>query len=145
VDGDPEVLAIARNKAARANLSVQWDEGMAYALPYRDRSFDVVVTCLVIHHLASPEKLRAFKEVYRVLRPGGTVRVADFGRPFSPLTRLQAMIGRNLEEADDNFSGRLTGMLVEAGFDDVSEMDPFDTVFGPLWFYGGKRSREAGI
>src|SRR5262245_31407841 len=34
IDGDPVILGIARQKAERAGIPVQLDEGMAYALPY---------------------------------------------------------------------------------------------------------------
>src|SRR5512135_1977167 len=39
LDGDPEILAIARSKASELNLSPQWDLGMAFDLPYPDQSF----------------------------------------------------------------------------------------------------------
>lgn len=39
VDGDPEILAIARTKAARSGLAVRFDEAMADASPYADGSY----------------------------------------------------------------------------------------------------------
>lgn len=135
LDGDPEVLAIARTKAARAGLSIHWDEGLASRLPYPDRSFDVVVSSLVIHHLTSDDKVRAFREVHRILRPAGGFHILDFGRPISALTRVQGAIMKNLEEAQDNISGRIPHMLQESGFSAVVEADHMNTIFGPIWFY----------
>ena len=135
VDGDEEVLAIAKTKAKHARVDVTWDYGLAYDLPYPDNSFDVVVSSLVIHHLTSADKVRAFQEVRRILRPDGWFHILDFGRPFSPLTRIQGAIMKNLEEAADNFGGRILPMLKEAGFDSASEAEHMTTIFGPIWFY----------
>ena len=100
-----------------------------------DNSFDVAVSSLVIHHLISEDKMRAFREVRRILRPAGGFHIVDFGRPFSLLTRVQAALMKNLEEAADNFGGRILPMLREAGFDSASEAEHMNTIFGPIWFY----------
>ncbi len=135
LDGDPELLAIARAKAARLRQSIQWDLGMAYDLQYPDSSFDVVLSSLVIHHLVTEDKLRAFQQVRRILRPGGRFHIVDFGRPFSLLTRLQSAIMKNLEQAGDNFDGRISPILRASGFARVTEAEPVNTIFGPIWFY----------
>jgi len=139
LDGDPKTLSIARRKSARLRLPIQWDLGMAYDLPYPDGSFDVVLSSLVIHHLASQDKLRTFCEALRVLRPGGRLQIADFGRPIDALTRLQAMIMGNLEHAGDNVGGRIVPMLLQAGFSSATEAAPVRTIFGPIWFFSGLR------
>lgn len=141
LDGDPDVLEIAHLKAGQAGLKITWDHGYAYDLTYPDRSFDVVVSSLVVHHLESSDKVRAFREVLRVLKPGARFHVVDFGKPFSPLTRLQAAVMKNLEEVADNFAGRIAPMLQEAGFESVSEAGNFTTIFGPVWFYQAIKSK----
>jgi ubiquinone/menaquinone biosynthesis C-methylase UbiE len=135
LDGDPEVLSIARTKAEQAGLEIHWDKGYACELPYPDNSFDVVVSSLVVHHLTAVDKVRAFREVRRVLRPQGWFHIVDFGRPFSTLTRIQAALMKNLEQAADNFAGRIAEMLLEAGFEGVSKVEKFNDIFGPIWFY----------
>ncbi len=140
LDGDPQVLSIARSKSEQVHADIKWDNGLAYNLPYPDHSFDVVVSSLVIHHLTSEDKFRAFQEVHRVLRPSGWFHIVDFGRPFSPITRLQVTVMKNLEQAADNFAGRITTMLQEAGFESVSETEKFNTIFGPIWFYQAFKS-----
>src|SRR4030067_2941191 len=42
LDGDPEILEIARVKAAKARVEITLDHGMAYQLPYPDEAFDRV-------------------------------------------------------------------------------------------------------
>ncbi|MBI1854448.1 MAG: class I SAM-dependent methyltransferase [Chloroflexi bacterium] len=142
VDGDEEVLAIAKTKAEQARVDIKWDYGLAYNLPYPDRSFDVVVSSLVIHHLTSADKVRAFQEVRRVLRPAGGFYILDFGRPFSLLTKIQGAVMKNLEEAADNFGGRILPMLKEAGFDSASEAEHMYTLFGPVWFYESIKAKK---
>ncbi|MFH1185972.1 MAG: methyltransferase domain-containing protein [Chloroflexota bacterium] len=135
LDGDAGVLSMARAKSVDAGLSIRWDLGLAYNLPYPDHSFDVVVSSLVIHHLVHQDKLRTFREVLRVLKPEGAFRLLDFGRPFSFLTRTQSAIMRNLEETGDNFRGSLPAMLREAGFPHAVEAESMNTIFGPIWLY----------
>ncbi|MCB0103638.1 MAG: methyltransferase domain-containing protein [Anaerolineales bacterium] len=130
LDGDSEVLDIARNKSRDADI--QWDEGLASSIPYPDSAFDRVVTSLVIHHLVTDDKRRAFEEVYRVLKPNGELYVLDFGAPHSSLTRFMTKYMRRLEEAADNFDGLIPRFVAEAGFGSVKEAENFVTVFGPL-------------
>lgn len=107
IDGDSAVLSIARAKVAAASLAVQVDEGMAYALPYPDGSFDAVVSTLVFHHLTADQRERTLAEVRRVLRPGGRLVIADFGPPHNQLMRLIGVPIRVL--------GPLLGHLLHAG------------------------------
>ena len=130
LDGDPEVLGIARNKTR--NADIQWDEGFASDLPYPDSVFDRVVTSLVIHHLITDDKRRAFKEIHRVLKPNGELHILDFGAPHSSLTRFMTTYMRQLEETADNFDGQIPLFVTEAGFGEVKEAQNFVTIFGPL-------------
>lgn len=130
LDGDPQVLDIARDKSRGTNI--QWDEGLASSLPYPDSVFDTVVTSLVIHHLVTDDKRRAFKEIYRVLKPNGELHVLDFGAPHSSLTRFATKYMRRFEETADNFDGQIPRFVTEAGFREAKEAEHFVTVFGPL-------------
>jgi ubiquinone/menaquinone biosynthesis C-methylase UbiE len=130
LDGDAQVLDIARQKSPSTNI--QWDEGLASSLPYSNSVFDRVVTSLVIHHLSTDDKRRAFKEMYRVLKPRGELYMLDFGVPHSPLTRCMAILMHRLEEVADNFDGLLPQFIKEAGFNEVREVEHFVTIVGPL-------------
>ena len=130
LDGDPQVLDIAREKSRGTNI--QWDEGLASSLPYPDSVFDRVVTSLVIHHLVTDDKRLAFKEIFRVLKPSGKLFVLDFGTPHSSLALFMTKYMRRLEEAADNFDGLILRFVAEAGFGEVQEAEDFVTVFGPL-------------
>jgi ubiquinone/menaquinone biosynthesis C-methylase UbiE len=130
MDGDPQVLAIAHETSR--GIDIQWDQGLASSLPYPDSAFDRIVTSLVIHHLTQDDKRRAFKEMYRVLKPDGELHVLDFGAPHSLLARFMTGYMRRLEEAADNFDGLIPPFIMEAGFGSVIEAEYFLTVFGPL-------------
>jgi ubiquinone/menaquinone biosynthesis C-methylase UbiE len=143
LDGDERVLTIARTKAEQASVNVQLDHGLAYQLPYPDRSFDVVVSSFVIHHLTSEDKVRAFKEVRRVLRPDAWFHILDFGRPVNFLSRMQALVFKMFEQTADNFNGRIPSMLKEAGFDSISEAERVTNIFGPIWFYEAHKQKES--
>jgi ubiquinone/menaquinone biosynthesis C-methylase UbiE len=130
LDGDSQVLSIARDKSR--GVKILWDQGLASSLPYPDSVFDRVVTSLVIHHLTTEDKRRAFKEIYRVLKPGGELHALDFGAPHSIPGRLIRIFMRRLEEAHDNFDGLIPHFIAEAGFDNVEEMDSFFTIFGEV-------------
>ncbi|MBI3760806.1 MAG: methyltransferase domain-containing protein [Chloroflexi bacterium] len=139
LDGDPNVLEIARGKAAQAGVTITLDHGLAFQLPYPDGSFDRVLSSLVLHHLTSEDKQRAAHEVFRVLRPGGELHVADFGQPRSAYAKLLAPVMQHLEEASDNFRGLLPEMFRGAGFAPVDEPAQFTTVFGGLSLYQARK------
>lgn len=76
LDVTPEMLGQARQRCTKAGLSnVLFREGSATDLPFAESSFDGVVTRLSIHHFEEPR--RALDEMFRVLRPGGTLVIAD--------------------------------------------------------------------
>jgi len=76
IDMTVEMLAKARAAAAEmAVTNVEFVEAEAEHLPFPDESFDVLISNGVIDLI--PDKDAVFVEIYRVLRPGGRMQVAD--------------------------------------------------------------------
>jgi ubiquinone/menaquinone biosynthesis C-methylase UbiE len=132
VDGDPRALAVARNKAARASLAIQFDEALADALPYPDRSFDRVLSSLVFHHLTHEDKLAALRETLRVLKPGGWLHLADFGPPVGWYASLLARLVTHGGRLRENLAGCLPELMREAGFRAVQQQSHHNTLVGTV-------------
>lgn len=99
LDPNPEMLAVARRKAA----PVEWHEGRAEALPFPDASFDAVVSQFAMMFFADP--VAALREMRRVLRPGGRMAVAvcdavERSPGYAALASLlEALFGRAVADA----------------------------------------------
>lgn len=135
LDADPHILEIAFAKAARQNIEITFERGLAFQLPYPDHAFDRVLSSLVLHHLTADEKERAAREVWRVLRPGGELHVADLGKPHNAYARFVSILTRRLERASENIQGLLPKIFRNAGFTEVEETARLTTFFGTLVLY----------
>lgn len=138
VDGDPKILSMASRKAKEAGADIQFDHGLSFNLPYPDAHFDRIVSSLFFHHLSWPDKQRTALELYRVMRQGGELYVADFGRATGPLMRgafylIQLLDG--FQSTRDNVDGKLVQLFSDAGLENVSEQMTFSTLFGTVAIY----------
>jgi ubiquinone/menaquinone biosynthesis C-methylase UbiE len=129
IDPAPEMIAMARKKAARRNLDIDFRVGVIESLPFPDSSIDVVTSSLMMHHLPEDLKVRGLAEIYRVLKRGGRLLIADFMRPtgsflnhiFIAFTRHQGLKS-GIED--------IQKLLKAAGFNQITQSDENVLVIG---------------
>ena len=85
IEFSPEMLKLAKQRAAGLGTEVELRLGDAQALEFPDESFDTVVCTLALCTIPDPS--RAVGEAYRVLRPGGQFRAIEHVRSPSLLVR----------------------------------------------------------
>jgi ubiquinone/menaquinone biosynthesis C-methylase UbiE len=116
IDAAPEMVEYAQRRA-RHSPECLFQVGTAELLPFPADHFDAVVSSLFIHHLPEPLQSVAIGEMQRVLKPGGTLLLADFRVPRGTGWR---MIARLTGTADmERRSPRLEPLVAGAGLVDL--------------------------
>ena len=135
IDAAPQMVEVARSKAKRRRLNVQFQVEAVEVLPFPDASFDVVLSSLMMHHLPGELRRRALAEIRRVLRPGGRIVIVDLDatgrlpRPWEPgwlVTRRHKLHNAHAHPhpVPEGLEGRARGaalgdLLRDAGFESV--------------------------
>jgi len=129
IDPAPEMIATARNKAARKGLEIDFRVGVIEALPFPDASLDVVTSSLMMHHLSDDLRTRGLAEIYRVLKPGGRLLVFDFMRPTKSFLN-QLMINLIMHHGLNFGIEDLPKMLTDTRFSQAIKLDEKFLFFG---------------
>jgi len=138
LDGDLKILRLARLKDPTLPLVC----GLSSQLPYVAGSFSRVTSTLMLHHLTRPEKVQTLREVCRILRPGGELHVADWGKPHNAVMGVLSRLllwGGHGDRVADNLEGRLPELFSSVGFADARESAHFASMFGTLSLYSARK------
>jgi SAM-dependent methyltransferase len=93
IDYVPELLDIARRRAAAEDLKVDFTQADAEDLPYDHAAFDIVLSAIGV--MFSADHQRAAQELTRVCRPGGRIGLASW-TPEGFVGGMLATVGRHV-------------------------------------------------
>lgn len=119
IDLSPQMLALARRRAADLGRAVDLREGDASRLPWGPCSFDTVVVTLCL--CSVPDPRGALTEAHRVLVPGGRLLLLDHvASSAGPLRALQWLLERaTVPLAGEHFTRRQLPLVRDVGFEVV--------------------------
>jgi len=102
VDLAESMLTVGQKNVDAAGFSEQIELVLADSknLDYADQSFDVVMSNSLIHHL--PDPLPCFREMRRLLKPGGVIVLRDLFRPESTTIIDDIIAGAKTGELDQH-------------------------------------------
>lgn len=138
IDVDNKILGIAKEKIKEESAKITLTKYDGIKLPYPDNSFDRVITSLVFHHLDKEQKLNSLSEIKRVLKPGGELHIADWGKSTNLLMRIlfyPVQILDGFKTTSDNVKGMMPDYIKECGFVNTITTKNYSTIFGTLSLY----------
>jgi ubiquinone/menaquinone biosynthesis C-methylase UbiE len=130
LDPDPKALARAARKAHRAGVSLQLDQGFSQELKYPDASFDRVFSSFMFHHLDRDTQAATLHEVRRVLQPGGSLHLVDFGGHAHG--RLARLLHSSRALADED---QTLALMRQARFASAETLGQRPLLLGGITFY----------
>lgn len=143
--GESESEAASKLAMERGISNARFQVASVYELPFPDGSFDAVFSHNMAEHLSEPQ--RAFKEMHRVLKPGGVigVRDTDLGGILISSPSVE-IIDQAVEVAIEDWKSvsgdpligrRLKPLIREAGFTRVLAFASYETFPTPEALQGG--------
>ncbi|NOX36342.1 MAG: class I SAM-dependent methyltransferase [Calditrichaeota bacterium] len=142
LDADRDILTIARRKSRQRAVPILFVQAFSFPMPFKSNQFDRCLSSLFFHHLTREDKEKTFREIFRVLKPGGELHVADWGKPVNFLMRLlfySIQLLDGFKTTGDNVKGMLPELMKAVGFQNVVIVDEIPTIFGTMTLYKGKK------
>lgn len=137
---DPSEAMLAKARVAIPHA--EFVRGSAENLPFADERFDVAISAQAFHRF---DRMKAFDEIHRVLRPGGMVAIwwkqLMSQDPVSEITR-DAFLALGIEPPVSGLSGGFREFYGAAGFvDQTLRVLPWRTAMPLEQYVGHERSR----
>jgi ubiquinone/menaquinone biosynthesis C-methylase UbiE len=92
IDFSPAMLACAKRRAGLSSASIELKEMNAVALDFPDRSFDAAVATFLFCVLPDDQQLAALRELGRIVKNGGIIRILNYVLPQQPFRRAVAKL-----------------------------------------------------
>lgn len=124
IDPSEQMVKIARQKAAKRKSKATFQVEAVENLSFPDKSFDVVISSFVLHHLPDDLQNRAFSELKRVLKSGGVFFAIDMKSMKSH--SLSQRLHRHLQGdtgSHDSSHKKAAAQLMQLGFKQVEIKD----------------------
>ena len=77
IDPSSNMVNLAQEKAAKAQVEVAFQVGVIEKIDFPENHFDLVLSSLMMHHLPDELKKDGLQEVYRILKPNGTLLIVE--------------------------------------------------------------------
>lgn len=138
IDINEKILKIAQQKIEKEILPIKLIKYNGGVLPFANASTDRVISSLVIHHLTDEQKIEAFKEFKRILKPSGEVHIADWSKPTNFLMRLCFHLVQFLDgykTTNANVKGKIPELIKSVGFSQVEITHNFNSVLGTVGIF----------
>jgi arsenite methyltransferase len=119
IDFTPAMIDKARaNAEARGLVNVEFRQGDIEKMPVASNIADVIVSNCVLNLV--PDKGEVFKEIYRVLKPGGHFSISDIV--------LEGELPNNLKEAAEMYAGCVAGAIEKKHYLDIIKNNGFNEI-----------------
>jgi ubiquinone/menaquinone biosynthesis C-methylase UbiE len=133
IDPDPKALPRARKKAHHAGLQLEFREAFTEELPFPDGSIDKVLSAFMLHHIQADSRHTALREVHRVLRPGGSLLLADFEHGEHPRSHHSPDALHRV--AAPRVQSGIAQLMLDAGFQEAKRVAHQGSLLGEVACY----------